>query len=841
MHEKMYAQLTQNLSNSDGGSTGSVTSIWHHLFSLDAGDEDDEPTSPGQTPDVDEGDRVELTVTIPANVRPGQIIAMKTDGGRVVHVPVPEDAVEGQTVKFMVAREQLGDEYKDDDDKALETVRDESVLALAQLPNRKKVGFVVLPRNKKLGLRRGPAFDAERTNENVTRGCVLPYGRSTTVLKDASDPSQIVRMYRLDDGRGWVHDFNPDASTPGVIQCTLVRVRMSPGGLAALLEEPGLPHNGGALELASMKPDSPLHQVDVRLGDLLVLVNQVPVVGYGQSELTELMASLRASEKTLTFLRPTAAGEQIDDTARDESVLGLAALASGAHVVHAITPKAIGLRSQAAFPGEDVRTGVILAPGSILPYNRSRVVPAELPTYGHVEPRMYCLSDGRGWAHDFDPERLFLTNLAPCVVVHVRLDAGLKLGVNVEEPDVEFEAGGGHVVTELNSDSPLKARGVQVGDVLVMVNHIAVSGYEPGELGALLGQLANEDKTITFIRKVADPSETPSDEHIIDGAILKLKDAREKTHVVQVVATKGIGLRQGDDPWKSARTGEVAPPDFSTTFSDEFAAAAPAAVPGLTRGPSGRLPPGFPPAVDATAPAEETPPTSTFGGGFDDGFGGSSGFGEAFGDDAPPAAPAAAPAPARSPPVRPGIARIRKEKAAKAAAVAARESERESAAAAAAEAPPAVSVESLTQSGDWFGASVAMSPVAPEAISLGVPDDGDDWWGGEGDAPVDASPPAEPAPPVMASQSSDDWWASGRGSADDDADGGDAGDTTTAGGPSPGGDDWWGDDDESAAVTSPAPSAAPSLLSPGPAVEDDDEAWWGEDEPESPVEPGLSI
>ena len=46
---------------------------------------------------------------------------------------------------------------------------------------------------------------------------------------------------------------------------------------------------------------------------------------------------------------------------------------------------------------------------------------------------------------------------------------------------------------------------------------------------------------------------------------------------------------------------------------------------------------------------------------------------------------------------------------------------------------------------------------------------------------------------------------------------------------------------QDAAVTSPAPSAAPSLLSPGPAVEDDDEAWWGADEPESPVEPGLSI
>ena len=562
MHEKMYAQMIESI-KSGSESAGSGMSIFHHLFSLEAEEEDDEPKSPGQTA-ADEGDMVELTVTIPANVRPGQIIAHKTDWGQVVHVPVPEDAFEGQTVKFKVPREQLGDSYKDDDDKAQEKDRDESVLALAQMPNRKKVAFVVLPRNKKLGLRKGPTFDAERTSENVTRGCVLPYGKGTAVLKDA----KVVRMYRLDDGRGWVHDFNPDASTPGVIQCTLVRVRMSPGGLAALLEEPELPTNGGALAIASMKPDSPLHQVDVRIGDLLVLVNEVGVVGYGQAELSELMASLRASEKTLTFLRPTAAGDQIDDTARDESVLGLAALASGAHVVHAITPKAIGLRSQAAFPGEDARTGVIIAPGSVLPYNRSRVVPAELPTYGHVEPTMYCLSDGRGWAHDFDPERLFLANLTPSVVLHVQLDAGMRLGVNVEEPDTEFEAGGGHVVTELNSDSPLKARGVQVGDLLVMVNHVAVSGHEPGELGELLGQLANEDKTITFIRKVADPSETPSDEHTIGGAILKLKDAREKTRVIQVVAANGIGLRQGAEFALSPRTGEVAPPGIVLPFSN---------------------------------------------------------------------------------------------------------------------------------------------------------------------------------------------------------------------------------------------------------------------------------
>ena len=181
MHEKMYAQMIESI-KSGSESTGSGMSIFHHLFSLEAEEEDDEPKSPGQTA-ADEGDMVELTVTIPANVRPGQIIAHKTDWGQVVHVPVPEDAFEGQTVKFKVPREQLGDSYKDDDDKAQEKDRDESVLALAQMPNRKKVAFVVLPRNKKLGLRKGPTFDAERTSENVTRGCVLPYGKGTAVLK----------------------------------------------------------------------------------------------------------------------------------------------------------------------------------------------------------------------------------------------------------------------------------------------------------------------------------------------------------------------------------------------------------------------------------------------------------------------------------------------------------------------------------------------------------------------------------------------------------------------------------------------------------------------------------
>ena len=63
---------------------------------------------------------MQLTITIPENVKPGQIIAMKTDGGQVVHVPVPEDAVAGQTIKFTVNRNLLGADFKDDEEKDYE-------------------------------------------------------------------------------------------------------------------------------------------------------------------------------------------------------------------------------------------------------------------------------------------------------------------------------------------------------------------------------------------------------------------------------------------------------------------------------------------------------------------------------------------------------------------------------------------------------------------------------------------------------------------------------------------------------------------------------------------------
>ena len=48
MHEKMYAQMIESI-KSGSESTGSGMSIFHHLFSLEAEEEDDEPKSPGQT------------------------------------------------------------------------------------------------------------------------------------------------------------------------------------------------------------------------------------------------------------------------------------------------------------------------------------------------------------------------------------------------------------------------------------------------------------------------------------------------------------------------------------------------------------------------------------------------------------------------------------------------------------------------------------------------------------------------------------------------------------------------------------------------------------------------
>jgi len=62
-----------------------------------------------------------------------------------------------------------------------------------------------------VGIRRAAAYPGERIGVLFEPGKVAAFTETATVLHDHSDGnSYAITFYRLADGRGWVHDFNPD-------------------------------------------------------------------------------------------------------------------------------------------------------------------------------------------------------------------------------------------------------------------------------------------------------------------------------------------------------------------------------------------------------------------------------------------------------------------------------------------------------------------------------------------------------------------------------------------------------------------------------------------------------
>ena len=89
-------------------------------------------------------------------------------------------------------------------------------------------------------------------------------------------------MYELADGRGWVHDYDPEAQDEmGAVACSLVRTTLSPGSMGAMFSEPDL-NKGGGHAVVSFSPGSPLKAAGILPNDALVMIDQVPVSGHTQ-------------------------------------------------------------------------------------------------------------------------------------------------------------------------------------------------------------------------------------------------------------------------------------------------------------------------------------------------------------------------------------------------------------------------------------------------------------------------------------------------------------------------------------------------------------------------------
>jgi len=62
-----------------------------------------------------------------------------------------------------------------------------------------------------VGIRHAAAYPGERTGESIEAGELVAFTEMATVQHDHSDgKSYAITFYRLADGRGWVHDFNPN-------------------------------------------------------------------------------------------------------------------------------------------------------------------------------------------------------------------------------------------------------------------------------------------------------------------------------------------------------------------------------------------------------------------------------------------------------------------------------------------------------------------------------------------------------------------------------------------------------------------------------------------------------
>ena len=77
------------------------------------------------------------------------------------------------------------------------------------------------PSGPGVAVRRAAAYPGERTGVDVEAGEVVAFSETATVQHAHSDGnSYAITFYRLAEGRGWVHDFDP--AVPGRRNCDIV-------------------------------------------------------------------------------------------------------------------------------------------------------------------------------------------------------------------------------------------------------------------------------------------------------------------------------------------------------------------------------------------------------------------------------------------------------------------------------------------------------------------------------------------------------------------------------------------------------------------------------------------
>jgi hypothetical protein len=120
---------------------------------------------------------------------------------------------------------------------------------------------------------------------------------------------ETVNIFELPDGRGWLHDYDPEDENTRTLQtCVIVRA-IAPAGtrLGLTLEEPDLTAGGGHT-ISHIAAESQLLDI-VKMDDLLMVVDEAPVMHLPQAKLIEFLQSRGSSDKTLIFLRPVPVAE----------------------------------------------------------------------------------------------------------------------------------------------------------------------------------------------------------------------------------------------------------------------------------------------------------------------------------------------------------------------------------------------------------------------------------------------------------------------------------------------------------------------------------------------------
>ena len=181
-----------------------------------------------------------------------------------------------------------------------------------------------------IGLREGSTFPGVRNGSDIMSGSIMPFTKRVE-LASAVEGGEVVCMYEMTNGRGWLHDYDPNMpNKKGALPFVVVRAVVPPNTkLGVMFEEPELKFGGGHMVL-QLQPDSVLATGGVHEKDLLVLVDRHCVAGLLQvsafctfttsfsltfcglqEELVAFVQSRAAEQKTLVFLRQVKRG---DDT-----------------------------------------------------------------------------------------------------------------------------------------------------------------------------------------------------------------------------------------------------------------------------------------------------------------------------------------------------------------------------------------------------------------------------------------------------------------------------------------------------------------------------------------------